>query len=123
MTPSGGSDMQPSRLLVLWAQMPERSPSSPWPQFVAAFSDGEVEAWPEMHAERRKEAEEWYSAFGDDSPERFFTTYEDVARPAFPAAKKEPCAICAFPSDELNGEGECPGCVDEREAEDAELAQ
>lgn len=31
--------------------------------------------------------------------------------------KKELCAICGFPSDELNGEGECPGCVDEYEEE------
>jgi hypothetical protein len=30
------------------------------------------------------------------------------------------CAICGQPSDELNTEGECPACVDEREEEEAE---
>jgi rubrerythrin len=34
----------------------------------------------------------------------------------------EVCEICGFPSDELNGEGECPGCVDEREADEMEFA-
>lgn len=32
---------------------------------------------------------------------------------------RELCAICGRPSDELNSEGECPGCVDEREEEES----
>lgn len=31
----------------------------------------------------------------------------------------ELCAICGVLSDELNDEGECPGCIDEREEEEA----
>lgn len=34
----------------------------------------------------------------------------------------EVCLICAFPSDELNGEDECPDCEAELEADQMEHA-
>lgn len=32
----------------------------------------------------------------------------------------EDCAICGYPSSELDGEGYCPGCREDEEARDAE---
>lgn len=70
---------------VLWG----RIEGNPYPQFVAAFSDGEVDCWPDMHAARRAEAEQFARGFSrDDEWVEFWTTFETIKRPEFPMAEE-----------------------------------
>jgi hypothetical protein len=68
-----------ARLHLLWAVIDGYPP-----QFVAAFSDGEVDAWRELHEKRRGEAETFARGFGEDTVRGFFVTTVDVERPAPP---------------------------------------
>lgn len=54
------------------------------PQFVAAWSDGMVEGYCEMYYEKRAEAIEEFSTFGDasDGPWSFWSTVEHIDMPA-----------------------------------------
>lgn len=84
-------------LHVLWAKLAETEPSSPWPQFVAAFTDGEVDAWPEAYRDRREEAQRWMASMV--KVDYFFTTITTLARPDFegiPEGATFPCAACEF---------------------------
>lgn len=111
--------LEPCSLVVLWAQMSEESPSRIWPQFVAAFTDGEVDAWPEQYAHRRTALERWYSQLTHPTEvERFFVTRTELGRPDFPDDERDddpdpyllgqvvyPCKVCAF--DHACAEGGC----------------
>lgn len=66
-------------LVLLWG---EPKDGRYGPQFVAAFTVGEVDAMAEMHEERRAEAEAWYRGFDEEEVGcRFFTTWQRVRRP------------------------------------------
>lgn len=69
---------------VLWARHAEGDACAPWAQFVAAFSDGLVDAWPGSYEKRRREAEDDYrdtvGHYGTVA--EFFTTVEEIVRPA-----------------------------------------
>lgn len=69
---------------VLWASAPEGTP-----QFVAAFSDGLVDAWRDLYAKRRDHVEqEWRDFFAlDTHPDawEFWTTVEHIDRPEGPS--------------------------------------
>lgn len=75
------------RLHILWAQHGDEDPSRHWPQFVAAFSDGIVDAWREHYEAERARAEADYRDMLDEhysSIDRFFVTVIETPRPAFP---------------------------------------
>jgi hypothetical protein len=79
--------MAETYLTLLWARLGD---GSRYPaQFVAAFCEGEVECWADLHAQRRNEAEKFYADFvgvDDEGVTEFFTTTLAVERPAFPVA-------------------------------------
>lgn len=65
------------RVHVLWART-----NSPFIQFVGAFTEGLVEAWPDTFALERADAEERFRQWLDEDEEvEFFTTVEQVVRP------------------------------------------
>lgn len=66
----------------LWARIKDdRYPV----QFVAAFSEGLVDAWDECYREQRAEAERFFRLFGDeDDVAEFFITAEQIERAAGP---------------------------------------
>jgi hypothetical protein len=70
---------------VLWARLADGEPSAPWPQFVAAFSDGLVDCMYEAYEAQREEAEQRFREVADVA--EFFTTVEQVVRPAFPGPR------------------------------------
>lgn len=70
---------------VLWAQLGEGHPSRHWPQFVAAYSDGLVDAWPNEYERERERAEREYLDWLDlGCGATFFVTVIETARPPFP---------------------------------------
>lgn len=73
--------MSASIVHVLWG----RIEGNPYPQFVAAFSDGEVDCWPDLHERRRAEAEQFVRSFYTyDTWVEFWTTIHEIPRPEFP---------------------------------------
>jgi hypothetical protein len=54
------------------------------PQFVAAWSDGLVDAWSETYRDQRAEAERQFAEWGDERDWTFWTTVEHLDAPAIP---------------------------------------
>jgi hypothetical protein len=71
-------------LHILWARHGEEDVCASFPQFVAAYPDGLVDAWHEHYlAERKKAEEEYIDMVGDNGRvAEFFITVIETPRPA-----------------------------------------
>ena len=83
------------------------------PHFVAAWSDGMHEAYPEVIARERAEAEQRFRELGDiDGSWRFWTEVQTITQPTEVRCAR--CVCCGAPADQFfcSGEPACEGCWD-----------
>lgn len=77
---AGAPAPEQSTVHVLWASCQRYRR----PQFVAAWSDGLADSWPDLYESQRAEAEQFFRDFGDDAGWTFWTTIEDLDAPEVP---------------------------------------